>query len=671
MKLYGIKFGLSFLCVLFASCDDKNFSDGLDGVGDRICFGVSSEEASEARTRSVSDFVLRSADSADSLCVTAEVTEGICEKATRGASVSLSSFYDQFHVLAYWKKSGTLVEQQFYMDDDAVKRNGVWSCANAYYWPGGGHTLQFYAWAPTDAGLVAPKHPTESKSLSYRVPAEAPQQKDLVVASTAEIAGNSKQAVPLTFQHVCTAVRFAVGGQMQPGVIKSVALKGVKYQGSYDMAGRKWTLDAATTDFVQTLNLPTTGTEVAGDAITPVEGTFMMLPQQLPADTRVEVVFTTKEGVDRMLTALIGSTEWRMATTLTYKLSISPEFELDFVTQPQTQDAHYEICPITIRCDARLASKGGWTLTSNDPQNVTFVEQGKFVSPDLEAMVKTGYWLDGYNGTSTLTSTTTGDVSVYVFLRENATESDRKITLSLSPAKGSQEAKTFSFSQYCPAWNNGIGVERIQDADNQWGFSWDRNSKITYNLGRGLNSVLASLYIKLFVNYPYVTSNWGGVFSDFKITIHLGKIGSLVTATDVNNGNKNTWDLYTFNGLNDVFALIVEIESWGGIPDKALPVNPDGFAARSCALKNKYHVRQETNAGNTVYHPVLNRADLVWYLPSKNEAPLMRDNLTGDYWTSTGITKPGTTAWKYTVGGSASEENRKTMLHIRAVRARP
>lgn len=38
-----------------------------------------------------------------------------------------------------------------------------------------------------------------------------------------------------------------------------------------------------------------------------------------------------------------------MGTTVTYKLSITPEYELKFVSQPEVQDAHYVIYPITIK----------------------------------------------------------------------------------------------------------------------------------------------------------------------------------------------------------------------------------------------------------------------------------------------------------------------------------
>lgn len=682
------------LCTLLFSCNNEDFleSGNPEKACDNICFGISSDKNVQTRGYAGSDdegytadrFVLRSDDSADTLCVRAIVSEGINvsgfegeQALTRATPVGKDNFYNKFHVLAYWSKNGAPVDQ-FYMNTNAsnvaasVGTGAIWSTEQIYYWPGADHSFQFYAWAPTDAGgLTTPSSPQE-KSLAYTVPEAAADQKDIVVATTDEIQGDNNAAVPLTFKHICTAVRFAVGSQMQPGQIKSVALKGVKNAGTYDMAADNWSLGDATVNFSQTLNKETTGTEANGDAITTSEGTFMMLPQTLPAGATVEVVFVNANNEDRTLTASIGNTEWKMGTTVTYKLSITPEYELEFVSQPEMQDAHYVIYPITIKSGDKLPA-GGWTLTSNDAANVTFVEKDKFVNNDVQALVDAGYWLDGYNGTSTLTSTTTGEVQVYVFLKENATEADRNITLSLKPAaQGNYEAKEFSFTQYCPAWNNGIGVERIQDGDYPWGFNWDSNMKITYNLGRGLGPILASLYIKIFVNYSYVTSDWGGVLTDFKVTIDFRKVGTLTTATDLNDGNKNTWELYSFNGLNDASALMAQIESWGGVPNKTLPANPSEFAARACAMKNKYSVQTETDiTGNTVYLPVLDQANMVWYLPAQNEAANMNDNLSGDYWTSTAITDPGTTAYKYTVGGSTSPEDRDSAIHVRAVRQKP
>ena len=681
------------LCTLLFSCNNEDFleSGNPEKACDNICFGISSDKNMQTRGYAGSDdegytagrFVLRSDDSADTLCVRAIVSDGINvagiegeQALTRGTPVGKDYFYDRFHVLAYWNKNGTPVNQ-FYMNTNAsnatasVGTGAIWSTEQIYYWPGADHSFQFYAWAPTDAGgLTTPSSP-QDKSLAYTVPAEATAQKDIVVAVTNEIKGDNNAAVPLTFRHICTAVRFAVGSQMQPGSIKSVALKGVRNAGTYDMAADTWTLGDATTDFSQTLNKATTGTEANGDAITGPEGTFMMLPQTLPAGATVEVVFTNVSGVDRTLTASIGNTVWTMGTTVTYKLSITPEYELDFVSQPEVQDAHYVIYPITIKSDDKLPA-GGWTLTSNDVANVTFVEKGKFVSNDVQALVDAGYWLDGYNGASTLTSTTTGEVQVYVFLKENVTEADRDITLTLKPAaQGNYEAKEFSFKQYCPAWNNGLGVERIQDDDYPWGFNWDSNMKITYSMPGGLWSGIIHILFGIFGDHSYITSSGWAVTGTWKVTVDFSKVPALTTANSPSDGNTNTWELYNFDGINEASTIMNQLESWGGVPDKTLPTNPTEFAARACAMKNKYRVETKVEQGSTVYRPVLDQANMVWYLPAQNEAANMNGNLSGDYWTSTAITSPGTTAYKYTAGGTTSGEDRNSVIHVRAVRKKP
>ncbi len=676
------------LCTLLFSCNNEDFLENgnPEKACDNICFGISSDKSIQTRGYADSDnegytagrFVLRSDDSADTLCVRAIVSDGINmsgfegeQALTRGTPVGKDNFYDKFHVLAYWSKNGTSVDQ-FYMDEDAANNGSVWSTDQIYYWPGADHSFQFYAWAPTDADKLTTPSTPQSKELSYTVPANAAEQKDIVVATTTEIRGDNNNAVPLTFKHICTAVRFAVGSQMQPGQIKSVALKGVKNAGTYNMANGAWTLGDATADFSQTLDKETTGNEGNGDEITSAEGTFMMLPQILPADAMIKVVFTNASGVDRTLTASIGDTQWTMGTTVTYKLSITPEYELEFVSQPEVQDAHYVIYPITIKSDDKLPA-GGWTLTSNDPTNVTFVEKDKFVNNDVQALVDAGYWLDGYNGTSTLTSTTTGEVKVYVFLKENATESDRDITLSLKPtAAGDNEAKTFSFTQYCPAWNNGMGVERIQDKDYPWGFNWDSTMKITYSMKvSGLWGSIVRILFEIFGNHSYITSTGSAFNGSWKVTVDFSKVPKLTTATSPSDGNTNTWDIYNFHGVSEAETIMKQLESWGGVPDNTLPTNPTEFAARACAMKNKYRVETQTQQGNTVYRPVLDQANMVWYLPAQNEAANMNDNLSGDYWTSTAITDPGTTAYKYTAGGSTSSENRNSAIHVRAVRQKP
>lgn len=685
----GIAAALS--CVLFFSCNNEDYLTTQDPekACDNICFGVSPDES--VRTRGgdngkekeyTSDrFVLRSQDSADTLCVRAIVSEGIStaesdtrKVITRGAPLTEDNF-DKFHVLAYWKKGDSSVDR-FYMNEDATKNGDIWRTDRTYYWPGATHSFQFYAWAPVDAEFTStPTSPTET-TLTYTVPANAADQKDIVVATTNEISGDNDAAVPLTFRHICTAVRFSVGSEMQPGTIKSVALKGIRDTGTYDMKTGKWSNVTGTTTFTQVLDKTTTGGETEGTAITDEVGIFMMLPGTLQPGAEVEVVFVDEKGDEHTYNASIAGTDWPMGKTINYKISISPEYELEFLSTSEAQDAHYVIYPITIKADENV--HGGWKLTSNDPENVTFVETRKIIDgnphEDIENLIKAGYWLtNDYHSNTTLISTTTGEVLVYVFLRENVTEFDREITLSLMPGDGQHddEARTFTFKQYCPAWNGNIGVERIQDQDYPWGFNWSTDMKVTYNMGKGIGPVLVSLYLKLFDRRDYIIQEGYGIITDYKVTIDFSKVARLNTATSSDNGLTNTWQLYTFDGINDASSLMENLKNWGGQPDHDLPHNPTEFAARACAMKNIYRVEVSTEAGNTVYRPVLDQANMVWYLPSQDEAPSMNDNLSGDYWTSTAITEPGTTAYKYTAGGITSPHDRNEKIHVRAVRKQP
>ena len=685
-------------CLLLFSCDSEALFDRSD-VGfvgkhsDSICFGVSPDGNAQTRSQvtdgrneyTAEQFVLRSQDSADTLCVRAIVSEGIHssgdrQAVTRATPVSEGNFYDAFHVLAYWKKNGLLVEELFYMNEDVSdKGNNLWSATNTYYWPGDGHSLQFYAWAPVDAFTATPKIPTET-TLKYTVPLDVALQNDLLVTTTEELNGNSNTVVPLTFRHICTAVRFETGSQMQAGEIKSVSLKGVKYVGTYDMASNNnpWKLQDDTQDFSQTLKKIMTGSEADGAAITSTEGTFMMLPQTLPEGATVEVVFVDgTTGTERTLSASIAGMEWPQGTTVTYRISITPEYELEFISEPEIQDAHYIIYPIHIKAGDNIPG-GSWTLTSTDSKNVT-------LRTGLTILTRRGFWVEDDKGTASITSTAVGDdITVYAFLTENAGEATREINLELKPTNSADAIpQTFTISQLCPSWNGDIGCERIEEYDEgytgyPWGFLWDADMKITYDI---LNSdlgffeqLLLTIYMGFFDNSEFVQQDINVFPLRNNLIIDFSKISPLDVAMSEINGQKNTFEIYNFDGINDASSLMQALEEMGVHADKTLPTNPTVFAARACALKNKFNKETIEQQGETIERPVLRDENLVWYLPARNEALHMKDNdypLSGNYWTSTAI-NDNENAYKYnTVGGSTSSELRTSNLHVRAVRKKP
>lgn len=671
---------------LFSCSSDVPYEHTDYSTTDNICFGISDSgngtRAAAANEAITTDrYVLRSSESSDTLCVRAVVSDGIGKAAAKHATRASmqTTMYDQFNVVAQLKKSDGNIAPRYYMKEVATKQGVVWQPSSSiYYWPDNG-SLRFLAWAPIDAELdespVKPSEDVNKTTIKYTVPAELSKQRDLVAAATgynASPVGGVCAPVSLQFKHLCTAVVVKTGATMAPGTIKSVTVTNVRNSGTYDMLRSAWTLNDATSSYTVSPDMATGSTTAEGTKLNADDATFMLLPQTLGADSKLEVMFHDNiSGRDRLLTASLNGAEWPMGKTVTYRLSITPEYELEFTSEPQVQDAHYVIYPITIKAENLGAN--GWKLVSNDTRNVTFVEN--FGNDDIKRLVDNGYWLKDYCGKSELTSTTRGDIKVYVFIKENITDADRDIKLTLTPADYPNAAPvTFDFKQYCPAWNNGIGVERKQETDYPWGFNWDSSMKITYSMPKGFWMGIWHALFTIFGNTKYVTQEGYAWTGTWKVTVDFSKVPKLTTATSATDGLKNTWEIYNFEGISDAETIMRQLESWGGVPDKTLPTNPTEFAAAACAKKNPFGVTINTKDGQNLYLPTLSQSDLVWYLPAQDEAPNMVDGiypLSGNYWTSTAITDPGTTSYKYTVGASASPEDRNNFIHVRAVRKRP
>lgn len=692
MKIHQLTASIAavLLSASLFSCSSDDFFGKAETNTDGISFGVSTENGTSTRANNSADgytaarYTLRSDNSADTLCVRAVVTDGIGNDnagrpATRAAMQT--SMYDKFKVVAAVKENDNVGTQYYmYMDDVATKtKTGTnWVPSKVYYWPGSNRQLRFLAWAPTDATFQSVPDNPNATTLQYTTPAEAKDQRDIVAAATGFISNPSHDAtctpVDLQFKHLCTAVIIKTGEQMTAGTIKSVSLKGVKYSGTYDMENSTWTLTDSKADFTISPNKETTGATHNGTDLNAGESTFMLLPQILGADSKLEVEFDDKiSGNYRKLSASLSGAKWPMGKTVTYLLSITPEYELKFTSKPEVQDAHYVVYPINIKVDNNL--RGGWRLTSNDPANVTFVQT--FQADAIKNLVDKGYWFKDHCGTSTLTSSAKGEVKVYVFIKENISNSDRDITLSLTPVDyPSAKPETFTFKQYCPAWNNGIRVERMQETDYPWGFNWDSNMKITYSMPNNFLNALRHILFLIFGDKSYVEDQGLVILGNWKVIVDFSKVPPLKTATSTTDGLTNTWDICNFEGISEAEGIMNQLESWGGKPDKTLPTNPSEFAAMACAKKNAYSLKIEQRtdiSGNVEYSyiPTLAKEDMVWYLPAKDEAPNMKDdlfNLSGNYWTSTAITDPGTTSYKYTAGGAVSPADRNSVIHVRAVR---
>ena len=693
-KIAGMAAVLLSLSLFSCSSEDAFDLENRDSARN-IRFGVSTPEdeaqnylaARQAGEAIIDHFVLRSNTSRDTLCVNTVISDRF-EKPASMATIATratmqKTMYDNFNVVAQLKDTDGSLGSQLYMNETATKSGDVWQPSAIYYWPDN-RQLRFMAWAPTGEGVfeespISPTVDANKTTIKYTVPTDASKQRDIVAAATDYMSnpatGATCSPVGLQFKHLCTAVIIKTGSDITDGSIKSVKITNVRKSGTYDMTTSAWTLAGETADYSISPDFATAG-RPDGTKIHNDDAAFMMLPQTLGAESKLEVVFHDNiTNNDRTLTASLNGTKWPMGKTITYRLSITPEYDLQFVTVPTLQDAHYIIYPIKIKVDPKLT--GGWRLKSTSPK-VTLCKE-------LTDLTSLGYWVEEDRGTQTVEGTETGEVTVYAFLEENIEGQNREVVLELTPKKyPNAKPVKLTITQLCPSFNtDGLGGERIEDGDYPWGFLWDNDMKITYDMkdagGHGFFGPWRRWVMKIQIKYygdkykDYITytTYWGQLET---LTIDFSKVPRLDVADSPDDGNLNTWELYNFNGVSDVTGLMAQLEEWGGKPDKKLPENPAEYAARMCILKNKFNkelIGEEL--GKKTYRPVLKRENLVWYLPSKNEFSMVVDNeypLNGTYWTSTAseVANDNENSYKYLQNSGPSLEYRKTKLHVRAIR---
>lgn len=712
---------------LFSCSSDDFFGKPESESTNGISFGVSTENSAATRANKTDDgltvarYTLRSDNSADTLCVRAVVTDGIGNNANKPATRAAmqTSMYNDFKVVAAVKENGN-VGSQYYMNDVATKTGTNWVPSKVYYWPGSNRQLRFLAWAPTDAVFQSVPNSPNTTTLQYTTPAEAKNQRDLVAAATDFIDSPANNGtctpVSLNFKHLCTAVIIKTGATMTEGTIKSVSLKGIKNSGTYDMVNSAWTLNNSTADFTISPNKETTSTTPNGTDLNAGESTFMLLPQTLGADSKLEVAFHDNiSGKDRILSASLNGAEWPMGKTVTYRLSITPEYELNIENTSEALDAHYIVEPIKVKI-GNLEPNTKWTLTAKiDGEIYNGIDVSVLLdNPEDGALnvAKQGFWIDKYveikrndegeiiskkltnqsaRGTATVTGTGNLETNAYVFIPENIGNTDRNITITLK-VDGSSDANAYTktITQKCPSWNgNNVGYERFEK-DNEgiypFGFLWDRKVEYRY---QGFLALLfkwvANSYKTADVDYlttKYTFQLW--FKSITTATIDYTAINnSLNVGMNTDDGLENTRKLYTFKNIGSISELENDFDNLTILGYKWQNKKTEGghyetvknFAAKMAVMRNKFNVEkreQKDPEGNKVifYVPDIEENDIVWYLPASKEQKGITDTeypLSGTYWSSTAA-DDNTHAYVYSSGGESVIGERMATHKIRAAR---
>ena len=654
MKRFNLHIG-AFLTLALAvsSCAEEELVKDyfVPTPSNTITFGASDLKV-EVRSRSgksnnailsTTESKLVSEDGQYSLPMLVQVQEGIhrigeAAPASRGNKMQDIGDITTLHA---WATHTTLNATNLYIKGTAgdvfAETGNIYSPATEgthYMWPSDG-TLDFMTVANKPATFTPNFNDanTEIVSFNYTVPANAANQPDILIAqaSASADAGEGENpfgvSVPLDFKHIMAAVNVKVGtiNENVNGVIKSVKLKNIYNQGTYQVENHVWVGHEAVGEFNVNLSSKVDGVdvgEVTGELIN--TSTFMMLPQFPGPGALIEVVFDPNDRTDDViLEASVQGHNWAINTTTTYLLNIDGSYNLKIVPEESILDSHY------IMTNVRVSSEyANWTLDVYDTTNNKDDDGNLIGAPstwgnesditiqlnsDLNPMAKLGFWTDRklnkdtngnyiktdiyarggkqISGTNKVT-----DLLVTVFIPENISGSARDITLVLKNTNDSSIKKILTLTQNSVVWfnpaTNGLGGNSDQDWGCEliieggrvpWGFCWDDEYIDLYsshgnwkegdinNIPPGqvpkIEEALAGIgmdveAMRLSTNFIQLQQEKKGYWF---IRINLGLLGNITIAESTDNGWANTDQLYHWKGIESLSTMLGALSTWSGI----------------------------------------------------------------------------------------------------------
>lgn len=330
---------------VFSACTNEMENGTHPGKGDqRLSFAVSMGGTNAwkptAGTRAASDLgestyelepvEMEGKVNGKTVYLTAEVTDGFPgdnRMMTRGTQVTEDNktkdrIMETFAVSAYTDIKGTPDFMYNVPTTKGSPENGTtyWYPEEKFYWPGV-KSLNFYAWYPHTAnaeGLtVSGADENGTPKLHYTAPEDVKKQMDVMTAVATNQA--ELEAIPLTFDHALSAVKFVAGSDLPNCVVKSVKLYNLQYEGTYDIASSTWTeVKSDKKDFTVSWGYNAVeGTE--GSPVTREDETFFLVPQALDG-AKVEVTFMNTDNTEFTVGAALTGT-WEKGKTYIYKIS--------------------------------------------------------------------------------------------------------------------------------------------------------------------------------------------------------------------------------------------------------------------------------------------------------------------------------------------------------------
>lgn len=374
--------------VVTACTDSDTAQETQKKVEDGISFAVTDiqniSESSLPKTKAPSVYETTSTplegEGAEGLSLLETTVEGVNPvyqpAATRGTittNTNFASLNKPFAIFA--TKEGSTAANYLYNE----KVNADGTMVNPVKWKKSESSkLKFFAVHPATDGsnpLVTTSSGT-NPVVNYTPDTDVKKQFDLLVANTNPFNYDDyvSQKIPIAFSHATTAVLFKVGNELTyKQKVKKIEIKNVIGDGTYDIATKAWTVGTTKKTFELDLSAAPFSTATnAGSIMNGGDGTFFMVPQDIPDDAYVLITFVSGKTVK----ANIGGTgkKWVAGTTKTYTISNSKD--LDDRTLTLTINAAKNIfdynetnVPFTVTSYSEVTGSGRpakaepWTIT--------------------------------------------------------------------------------------------------------------------------------------------------------------------------------------------------------------------------------------------------------------------------------------------------------------------
>lgn len=469
MKSRNSKFVLKAVLIGLASfvvtaCTDSDTAQETPKkIEDGISFAVTDiqniSESSLPKTKAPSVYETASTplegEGAEGLSLLETTVEGVNPvyhpAATRGTittNTNFASLNKPFAIFA--TKEGSTAANYLY--NEKVNVDGT--MVNPVKWKKSESSkLKFFAVHPATDGsnpLVTTSSGT-NPVVNYVPDTDVKKQFDLLVANTNSFNYDDyvSQKIPIAFSHATTAVLFKVGNELTyKQKVKKIEIKNVIGDGTYDIATNAWTVGTTKKTFELDLSAAPFSTATnAGSIMNGGDGTFFMVPQDIPDDAYVLITFESGKTVK----ANIGGTgkKWVAGTTKTYTISNSKDLAdrtltLTINAAKNIFDYNETNVPFTVTSYSEVTGSGRpakaepWTITKYESSaDGTTWTVGK---PSMVAAMSSE---SGNGGTSAdaCTMTFTNDYHDYKAEREAALKAAPEATgtVDLSKVNGPQE----------------------------------------------------------------------------------------------------------------------------------------------------------------------------------------------------------------------------------------